>query len=582
MESADGQRGRDGGSLRRSPLDVLMSQIRRKRSAADRKPLGRFLSWSSDRTGISEDAETEGREERGQSSGVSEGTDSGRDVGWGRVCVFLQRLGKKADSRNLSLAHCDLTATDLLELGTLLQFLPQLEELDVSWNELMGGCLRALTSHLQHVGGVRALRLCSCRLTADDITALGEALGSTPLLEILDLSWNSGVGGGALRGLLGNLQPSVRELHLVACQLTAADAAALGGLVSALPSLGVLDVSCNPQLSQDGDDGGGGFVELASSLSHANSLTTLRLQACGLTEDGLDALSGSLHCLPSLRELDLSCNRSISGALHRLTLHLAHLTHLESLDLHLCCLTHTDLEALTQVLPSLTALTELDISSNKEAGGVVHSLVSALPLTKMRRLPLNGCSLNEESFTAFAVAVPYLHSVDVSWSKVVGGRLALLLDALQPSVILELRLSSCELTSEDLCHLAAACRRGCLSSLRVLDLSYNGSAGDEGWSALFAAGGLGSLEEMDLSLRPLTSAPCSAWLPTLLCAVPRLPALTRLALQRWTMSSQERQQLSHSLRKRSVLLEWDPASGDVMSSFKGTNQESPEGSQPEE
>lgn len=42
---------------------------------------------------------------------------SQRDVGWGRVCVFLHRLGKKADSRSLSLAHCDLTATDLLELG---------------------------------------------------------------------------------------------------------------------------------------------------------------------------------------------------------------------------------------------------------------------------------------------------------------------------------------------------------------------------------------------------------------------------------------------------------------------------------
>ncbi|XP_074549898.1 leucine-rich repeat-containing protein 31 [Halichoeres trimaculatus] len=580
MESGDGQQGRSGGSLRRSPLDVLMNQIRRKRSATDRKPLGRFLSWSSDRTGISEDAEMEGREERGQSSGVSEGTESGRDVGWGRVCVFLQRLGKKADSRSLSLAHCDLTATDLLELGTLLQFLPQLEELDVSWNELIGGCLRALTAHLQHVGGVRVLRLCSCRLTADDITALGEVVDCLPRLEILDLSWNSSIGGGALQSLLGNPQPSLRELHLVACQLTAADAAALGGLVSALPSLSVLDVSCNPQLSQDGDNNG--FMELASSLSHANSLTTLRLQACGLTSDSLEALSASLHVLPSVRELDLSCNKSISGGLSRLTLHLGHLTHLESLDLHLCCLTHSDLEALIQVLPSLTALTELDVSSNKGAGGVVHPIVSALPLMKMKRFPLNSCSLNEESYTAFALAVPYLHTVDVSWSKVVGGRLALLLNALQPSVILELRLSSCELTSDDLCHLAAVCRRGVLSSLRVLDLSYNGSAGDEGWSALFAAGGLGSLEELDLSLRPSTSAPCSAWLSALLCALPRLPALTRLALQRWTMSSQERKQLDHSLRKRSILLEWDAPGGDVMSSFKETNQESPEGSQPEE
>lgn len=278
--------------------------------------------------------------------------------------------------------------------------------------------------------------------------------------------------------------------------------------------------------------------------------------------------------------MDLSCNKSLAGGLSRLTLHLSHLTQLESLDLHLCCLTHSDLEALIQVLPSLTALTELDVSSNKASGGVVHPLVSALPLTQMRRLPLNSCSLNEESVTAFALAVPYLRGVDVSWCKVVGGRLALLLDALQPSLVLELRFSSCALATEDLRHLASVCRRGCLSSLRVLDLSYNGSVGDDGWFALFAAGGLGSLEDVDLSLRPSTSAPCSRWLPALLTALPRLPALTRLALRRWTMGSQDRQQLNHRLRKRSVLLEWDPPNTE--SAFKATSQESPEDSQSEE
>lgn len=126
------------------------------------------------------------------------------------------------------------------------------------------------------------------------------------------------------------------------------------------------------------------------------------------------------------------------------------------------------------------------------------------------------------------------------------------------------------------------CRRGCLSSLRVLDLSYNGPVGDDGWSALFAAEGLGCLEDLDLSLRPLTSAPCSAWLPALLRSLPRLPALTRLAVQRWTIGSRDRQQLSHCLRKRSVLLEWDPPDKDAASSFKATNQESPEEGRPEE
>ncbi|XP_069562962.1 leucine-rich repeat-containing protein 31 isoform X4 [Brachyistius frenatus] len=518
MESADGQRGRDGGSQRRSPLDVIMSQIRRKRAASDRKraasnrkPLGRFLSYTSDRPGIPEDEEDRGPR--------SASVDSERHIGWGRVCVFLQQLGKKGDSRSLSLTHCDLTATDLLELG--------------------------------------------------------EALGCVPLLEVLDLSWNGGVGGVALQSLLGKLQPPLKELHLVACQLTAADAAALGGSVAVLPRLCVLDVSCNPQLAQEVD--GDGFRALAASLSHAASLTALRLQACGLTADDLDALGGSFRYLPSLRELDLSCNKHLSGGLSRLTFHLAHVSHLEILDLHLCCLTPGDLRALVQVLPSLTALTELDVSSNKEAGDVVPPLVSALPLTQMRRLPLNGCSLNDASFSALALAVPFLRAVDVSWCKVVGGRLSLLLDALQPSIILELRLSSCELTTDDLRHLAAASGRGRLSSLRVLDLSYNGSTGDVGRSALFAAGGLGSLEDLDLSLRPSTSAPCSAWLPALLRALPGMSALARLALQRWTAGSQERRQLSSKLRKRSVLLEWDTDEKEAAGSTEG-----PEEGQPEE
>ncbi|XP_025760834.1 leucine-rich repeat-containing protein 31, partial [Oreochromis niloticus] len=459
----------------------------------------------------------------------------------GRVCVFLKRLGKKGDSRSLSLAHCDLTATDLLELATLLQFLPQVEEMDISWNELIGGSLTALTSHLQHVGEVRTLRLCSCRLNSEDVVALGEALSHIPALEVLDLSWNSGVGAVVYK------------------------------------------------LTQEVDTGG--FRELVSSLSHATS--SPRFDCRWFTP-----------LPPSVGELDLSCNKLLAGGLSRLTFHLAHVTHLERLDLHLCCLMRDDLEALIQVLPSLTALTELDVSSNKEVGGVVHPLVSALPVTQMRRLPFNSCYLSNESWPEMVKTLclcispggAYLRTVDISWCKVVGGHLALLLDALQPSVVSELHLCSCEFTTDDMQHLdkvisyqwvlflcaAAVCRRGCLSSLRALDLSYNSLVGDDGWCSLFAAGGLGSLEDVDVSLRPLTSAPCSAWLPALLQALPQMPALARLAMQRWTADCQEREQLRYCLKKRSVLLEWDPDLQDTSSACKGNSQESLEESQPEE
>lgn len=59
--------------------------------------------------------------------------------------------------------------------ATLLPFLTQLEVVDLSWNDLVGGSLKALTFHLQHVGKLRVLRLCGCRLTAQDLAAFGKA-----------------------------------------------------------------------------------------------------------------------------------------------------------------------------------------------------------------------------------------------------------------------------------------------------------------------------------------------------------------------------------------------------------------------
>ncbi|XP_020778444.2 leucine-rich repeat-containing protein 31 isoform X2 [Boleophthalmus pectinirostris] len=535
--------GATGGSVRRSPLDLIMNQIRRKRS--DRRPLGRLLSWASERTVIREDEP----DAKVQSPAVPE-SDEEQGMGWGRVRAFLHRFGSETEKGRINLSHCDLTATDLLELGTLLPYVPLLEDLDLSWNDLIGGSLRALSSHLNHMNCLSALRLSGCRLNHQDLSALGDALSCLPSVEVLDLSWNGALGGGGLQGLVGKLQPTLTELHLVACELTAADGTSLGEILSSMSCLSVLDLSCNPNFTD-------GVKDVCSALSKNTSLKTLRLQAVGLAPLSLQALGESLQFVPSLRLLDLSCNKGLSGHLSLLSPHLSHLSLLETLDLHLSGLTRSDIQALVQVLPSLISLTDLNVSSNQETGDTVHTLIPALPLTHMKRLPLNNCDLTHKSYTALVVAVPYLRCVDVSWCKVVGGRLLLLLEALQPSVLQELRLSSCELNTQDIQHLASVCHGGFLSSLRVLDLSYNGSVGSNGWSSLFTSGGLGSLEELDLSLRPITSAPCSDWLPALLRALPRLTALKRLGLQRWTIGGQEKLQLDHSLRKRNVLLEMD-------------------------
>lgn len=69
---------------------------------------------------------------------------------------------------------CVITRWFDLPSGTLLPFLTQLEVMDLSWNDLLGGSLKALSFYMQHVGKLKVLKLSGCRLTAEDLGALGE------------------------------------------------------------------------------------------------------------------------------------------------------------------------------------------------------------------------------------------------------------------------------------------------------------------------------------------------------------------------------------------------------------------------
>lgn len=55
---------------------------------------------------------------------------------------------------------------------------------------------------------------------------------------------------------------------------------------------------------------------------------------------------------------------------------------------------------LVQALPSMGELSELDMSSNKNVGGAIRSLLPILPLSKMKRLHLNNCGLSAETCQA--------------------------------------------------------------------------------------------------------------------------------------------------------------------------------------
>ncbi|XP_028915753.1 leucine-rich repeat-containing protein 31 isoform X1 [Ornithorhynchus anatinus] len=476
-----------------------------------------------------------------------------------KIQQFLQKLGKKFSDRSLNLNNCGLTATDVMELIAMVPFLPDLEELDLSWNEFIGGTLQPLALRIHHIPKLRALRLNNCRLTEEDVAALGNALEATPDLEELNLSWNSSIGGNLLQ-IFHKFQErsKLQTLKLIDCNLTSEDGKSLGQALLTLQNLEVLDLSMNRNI-------GSGMKIIARELKNTPGLKVLKLQMCGLTPDSIQVLDSTLGYLPELRKLDLSCNKKVRGGFKESTTHLAKLKHLQVLDLHRCRLSEEDIDSLTQVIPLLTSLRSLNLSANRNPGGSLETLLSRLRfLPELKTVLIHKCALGIESLAALAEAsvhLPALETFDLSWNKCLGGNLKLLWETLKLSSALRvLRLRSCNLETEDMSLLASVIQAGHLAKLQTVDLSYNDSISDAGWATLSRAVlVLKELNELDVSLCPSAFRPGGAWFGHLLDGLPRMTMLTQLGIQRWVLPAPQEESLEYFNRdhKRDVHFEYD-------------------------
>nr|DBA26158.1 TPA: hypothetical protein GDO54_010455 [Pyxicephalus adspersus] len=485
MDTKGSEKKKEEGP-KKSPFDLIFGQIQRKKSEKGKSSIFQVKSFFK---GFDKDAAKKENEKNEQeldqtstsgdqkSENVVDGSANEEDAdtsGWWKVAHFMERFGKKADIHYINLNNCELTAVDINELGSLMPFLLDIEEIDLSWNDLIGGSLKLMTPHFNHINRLRILNLSNCGLTSDDTTALGESLQFIPKLQVLDLSWNNNV------GLLLAVSPG-----------------------------------------------------------------------------------SAFQYWPYLRKLDLSCNKAAGGGFRESAARLTSFKQLELLDIHQCCLSAEDVAALTQVIPLLSNLQMLDISSNKTVGLSPEHLFSRLRfLPKLKSVNASNCMLRKQSFAGLAEAARYLtdlQMLDLSWNKCVGGNLKLLTETLHSATILQsLLLSSCNLVTQDLAVLASAAQAGHLDSLKQLDLAYNDTVPDEGWSLLFESiPALKNIAELDISLRPASIRDCGPWFIHLLSNIPKLPMLKELGMQRWALSTAEQQQLSRIHMEHNISIHYD-------------------------
>ncbi|KAM9315987.1 leucine-rich repeat-containing protein 31 [Gastrophryne carolinensis] len=571
MDVKGSEKMKEGEGQKRSPFDLIFSHLQRKKSDKGKGDIFQvkrfFKGFDKDTTKSENEKNEQGLDSSSVSVDPKQGNATsapakGDDVdaetsAWLKVSQFMEKFGRKAEVYFINLNNCGLNSFDIKELGSLIPFLPDVEEIDLSWNDLIGGSLKLMTPHFNHVNGLRILNLSNCDVTGDDITALGAALQHTPKLQVLDLSWNNDIGGtfSKLSQHLADLR-ELKTLILTECGLTAEDANSLASVISKMSRMEVLDLSENKEL-------GPKIKDITEGLKHCSCLTVLKLRSVGLKRDSIQHLSSAFQYWPFIRKLDLSCNKAAGGGFKESAARLTCFKQLELLDIHQCGLSADDVTALTQVIPLLSSLQVLDVSSNKAIGLSPEHLFSRLRfLPKLKSVNASKCTLRRESFAGLAEATRYLpdlQMLDLSWNKCIGGNLKLLTETLRNATLLQsLLLSSCNLATQDMAVLASAAQAGHLESLDQLDLAYNDTVPDEGWSLLFESiSALKNLAELDISLRPASARECGPWFIHLLSNMPKLPKLKELGMQRWALSPAEKQQLDRIRSEKNINIHYD-------------------------
>ncbi|XP_066532286.1 NACHT, LRR and PYD domains-containing protein 12-like isoform X2 [Hoplias malabaricus] len=208
----------------------------------------------------------------------------------------------------LQLAGCNLTKNSCETLGSALQSVNLLKELDLSNNDLQDSGVELLSAGLKSsLCKLETLRLSGCMIKDEGCSSLASALKLIPShLKELDLSYNHPGDSGVklLSDLLQDSHCVLEKLQLSGCNLTKESCKTLGSSLQSLKSiLKELDLSNNDL--QDS-----GVEQLSAGLkSSLCKLETLRLSGCMITGEGCSSVASALTSNPShLRELDLSYN----------------------------------------------------------------------------------------------------------------------------------------------------------------------------------------------------------------------------------------------------------------------------------
>ncbi|XP_038053515.1 uncharacterized protein LOC119725958 isoform X2 [Patiria miniata] len=353
----------------------------------------------------------------------------------------------------LSFTSCNLNAEDIPHIASSVGKMPNLANLNLSSNKVLGGNAGTWAASLQtktHLFRVQPydsgmqLIIGWLSLTSEDFASILESFSNRRDLVSLKLDGIHGAGGSAgiwtipLQNLTG-----IRELGLRNCSLQSTDIKHLAAALGQMPNLAVLNLKGNYDLggmmtSQTwaaslplmihlkkldmtdcnmGDDHWGmsynlkyiaKSVSVMGNLVHfdfSGELGEMRVQPCGngiqliikgFSLTGKD-MADILQSFSNRRDLVSLIVRDICGSANIWTPPLQNITHLKELRLTHCSLQSTDIEPLAAAVSRMPTVESLSLVGSCSLSGSAKTWAPSLKQIKhVSSLKFGGCALTEE------------------------------------------------------------------------------------------------------------------------------------------------------------------------------------------
>ncbi|KAA0711825.1 NLR family CARD domain-containing protein 3 CARD15-like protein [Triplophysa tibetana] len=325
------------------------------------------------------------------------------------------------------LNDCELTENQCSALAAVLSCKTLVKEMNLSNSPLMDSGLKHICDQLKNPQcQLQILNVSECSIGEEGYKCLCSAVRSNPESHLIELDLRGNDPGETGVKLIYQLiQDHKCELNTVRFLSSSSAVEAFEYLTETLGINPLLQREVNLSYYKLDESRVNQICDLLKD-KHCH-INTLMLRACGLTDEGLVALTSALNSNPShLRKLDLSVNPlRDSGVEHLCALLRNSQFRLKTLDLWRCSIKRTRREKLISALCSNPShLRELNLSGNKIEDTGVKLLCRLLEHSqcKLEKLSLSTCNITDVTALADTLAqtqaLRFLKELDLGYNNI--------------------------------------------------------------------------------------------------------------------------------------------------------------------